>query len=82
MVRTKDLRITRVSKNRLFVQSLRSLRGRSYALERFLGKAKRKGCKIKRTGYGGEAYTTCPKSIVKLWNTQKFSIGSTKKIRA
>lgn len=72
-----NIKITRVSKTRLRVESLRNLRGKSYALERFLSKSKRRKCSVQRTGYGGRAFIDCPASMIKGWDSMGLKVGST-----
>jgi hypothetical protein len=50
--------------------------GRSYSLERFLGKLRRRGWKIERTGFAEIALATCGPTLApqarKLWDAGRY----------
>lgn len=73
----KFVRITRVSENELRLEDIfKGVVGRSHALERILSKLKRRGCIIRRTGYGGLAYAQGTSKLVQHWNDSGFKIGN------
>jgi hypothetical protein len=72
---TVFVKVTRISETELRAESLRGIIGYSPALERVLGRMKRRGCEIRRTGHAGMAYIKGSVDLIGVWNSKGFKIG-------